>query len=159
MLSCVNSTSSNIFQEAINHCRWKKTLFTVLDKLDIKEFENKSFEEIIIIIFNLCIDLDGLGMLVIYDITSGICKYYGKNIDKVFIVGKGPKRAIKLLNIKKKLYKINDRIKIHYVDIDDIIEAFDKNGYELTENIRNTKITRNGDMVESFICVWQKTKK
>jgi hypothetical protein len=153
MSSC--SKGTNLFQEAIDHCRWKSVLYNTLKNIVIKDFQNKTFEDIIINVFNICVNIEGIGMLTIYDITSAICRYYKINIDKVFIIGNGPKRAIKLLNIKPKLYKIEDKIKINYVEIDDIINAFDKCNFELDENIRNCK---NGDTIESFICNWQKNK-
>lgn len=151
MKSC---NSTNIFQEAINHCRWKKVLCNVLEKINISDYENKSFEEIIVEIHNMCISVSGIGLLTVYDITSAICRYYEININKVYIIGAGPKRAVKLLNIKTKIHKINDKIKIHFVTVADIINAFDINCYELDENIRNSK---NGDVFESYICMWQKT--
>ena len=92
-------------------------------------------------------------MLAIYDITSAICRYYTKNIDKIYIIGNGPKRAVKILNIKTKKYKINDKIKLKYVEIIDLINAFDINNCLLDETIRNTK---NGDILETYICNWQK---
>jgi hypothetical protein len=153
MKSCNNST--NIFQEAIDHCRWKKVLNLVLEKINISDYENKTFEEIIFEIYNICDNVNGIGMLTIYDITSAICRYYTINIDKVYIIGNGPKRAVKLLDIKTKTHKINDKIKINFVDIIDVINAFDKNYYELHENIKNNK---NGDILETYICNWQKTK-
>ena len=157
MSSC--SKGNNIFYEAIAHCRWKGVLYNTLKDIDINlkngYFKNKTFEDIIIEIYNICINVKGLGMLTVYDITSAICRYYKINIDKVFIIGNGPKRAVELLNVKTKLYKIKNKITIHYVDINDIINAFDKNNLELNENIRNCK---NGDTFESFICNWQKTK-
>ena len=42
MKSCNHSI--NIFQEAINHCRWKKALHTILTKINIVNYENKTFE-------------------------------------------------------------------------------------------------------------------
>jgi hypothetical protein len=145
--------SIDIFQEAIDHCRWKKVLYLVLKKINILDYENKTFEEIIFEIYNICVHIKGIGMLTMYDITSSICRYYKINIDKVYIIGNGPKRAIKLLNIKTKTHKINNKIKIKFVDIIDVINAFDINGYALHETIRNTK---NGDTLETYICNWQK---
>ena len=153
MKSCNNST--NVFQEAINHCRWKKALRSVLKKINIVNYENKTFEEIIFEIYNICDNVKGVGMLTIYDITSAICTYYKINIDKVYIIGNGPKRAVKLLNIKIKKHKINDKINLNFVDIIDVINAFDINNYVLNENIRNSK---NRDILETYICNWQKTK-
>lgn len=153
MSACVNS--NNIFQEAISHCRWKHVLHNILQGIDISIYNNKTFEEIIIAIYNICKDVMGIGMLATYDITSAICRHYNINIDKVYIVGKGPKRAIKLLNVKTKIHKINDKIRIKYANITDIISAFDVNKFELNEQVRNSK---NGDIFESYICNWQKSR-
>lgn len=153
MKSCNHST--NIFQEAINHCRWKKVLHSILEKINIVNYENKTFEEIIFEIYNICDNVKGVGILTIYDITSAICMYYKININKVYIIGNGPKRAVKLLNIKPKKHKINDKINLNFVDVIDIINAFDINNYILNENIRNSK---NGDIFETYICNWQKNK-
>ena len=147
--------STNMFQEAIGHCRWKKALHSVLPKINIAHYENKTFEEIIVDVYNICDNVKGVGMLAIYDITSAICRYYNINIDKVYIIGNGPKRAVKLLNIKIKKHKINDKINLNFVDTMDVINAFDIFNYELNENIRNSK---NGDIFETYICNWQKTK-
>lgn len=145
----------NIFEEAINHCRWKKSLYLVLKEINICNYENKTFEEILLEIYNICDNIEGVGMLSIYDITAAICRYNKINIDKVYIIGKGPKRAIKILNIKIKKYKISNKINLNFVDIIDIINAFDINNYELNEYFRNTK---DGDILETYICNWQKTK-
>jgi hypothetical protein len=153
MKSC--NVSTNIFQEAIDHCRWKKVLHSFLKKINIFDYENKTFEEIIFEIYNICHNVKGIGMLTVYDITSAICRYYKINIDKVYIIGNGPKRAVKLLNIKTKKHKINDKIKLNFIEIVDVINVFDINSYVLDENIRNTK---NGDILETYICNWQKTK-
>lgn len=145
----------NIFEEAINHCRWKKSLYLVLKKINICNYENKTFEEILLEIYNISSNIKGVGMLSVYDITAAICRYYKINIDKVYIIGKGPKRAIKLLNIKLKKNKISNKINLNFVNIIDIINAFDNNNYELNKYFRNTN---NGDILETYICNWQKTK-
>lgn len=133
----------NIFQEAIDHCRWKKVLKLVLKDIDISKYANKTFEEIIIEIYNICEKISGIGMLSVYDITSGICKYYEKNIDKVYIIGNGPKRAVKLLNLKTKKHKIDDSIRLKFVEIWEVNDAL------------NLDCT-NGDILETYICNWQK---
>lgn len=145
----------NIFEEAINHCRWKKSLYLLLKKINICNYENKTFEEILLEIYNISSNIKGVGMLSVYDITAAICRYYKININKVYIIGKGPKRAIKLLNIKLKKYRISNKINLNFVNIIDIINAFDNNNYELNEYFRNTN---NGDILETYICNWQKTK-
>lgn len=89
MNNCTNS--KNIFQEAINHCRWKNVLCNVLKKINISNYKNKNFEEIIVDIYNICDNVEGVGMLAVYDITAGICRYHKINIDKVYIIGSGPR--------------------------------------------------------------------
>lgn len=144
-----------IFQEAIDHCRWKKVLYDLIEKINIDDYKGKRFEEIFIEIDEKIKPIRGLGTLTVYDLTSAICRHFEINIDKVYIIGKGPKRAIEILNIKTKKHKINDKIKLNYVDISDVINAFDNNNYVLDEKIRDSK---NGDIVETYICNWQKTK-
>lgn len=153
MASC--GMSKHVFQEAIDHCRWKGVLRNVLNNIIITDYKNKNFEEIMTDVYNICHNVSGIGMLTIYDITSSICRKYNVNIDKVYIIGNGPKRAIELLNIKTNTHKINDKIKLKFVYVDHVIDAFHSNGFELDENIRNCK---NGDVLETYICNWQKTK-
>ena len=114
-----------IFQEAIDHCRWKKVLRNnVLVKTEFQEhnlhqFTGKSFNEILLFVYNICDKVEGIGMLTIYDITSAICRYNKINIEKIYIIGKGPKRAIRLLDIKAKSQKI-ENITLNYVEIPEI---------------------------------------
>lgn len=142
-----------MFEEAYSHVRWKGALTEGLNKINTIDYQYCTFEDIIIKIYNIVKPIKGLGRLAVYDITSAICRTYNKNIEKVYIVGGGPKRAIKILGIIPKKHKIN-KITLSYVDIDDIISAFDIKSFELAEFIRNTK---NGDIVESYICNWQKS--
>lgn len=144
--------SMNLFQEAIDHCRWKTTLRSVLKDINITYYKNKTFEVILSEIYNICVDVKGIGILTIYDISMAICKYYNIIIDKVYIIGSGPKRAIKLLKIKPKTQKIN-KINLKYVDIKDVIIAFDSSKYELNEQLRNNT---DGDIFETYLCNWQK---
>ena len=150
---CNNTT--NIFQEAINHCRWKSTLHNILKNIEIQNYKNKSFDEIITEIYNMCENINGIGMLTIYDISSTLCRIHNININYVYIIGSGPKRAIQLLNIKTKTHKINNKIQLKYVNISDIITAFNDNKFNLDEKM---KTITNGDVFETFICIWQKTK-
>jgi hypothetical protein len=150
-----NTYLKNLFQEAINHCRHKTKLFQILNDINIKTYENKTFEEIIIDINNKCIHINGLGLLTIYDITIAICNYYKVIIDKVYIIGGGPKRAIKLLKIKTQKHIISNNLKINYSNIPTIINAFDENKFEIKDIIRYNK---NGDILETYICDWQKTQ-
>lgn len=149
-----DSTNDYMFHEAFDHCRHKTKLRNLLKDINIKDYKNKNYEEIIFMIHHICKNITQIGPLMVYDISVAICRYYGIIIDKVYIIGGGPKKAIKLLNINKKLHKINNKIKFHYITIEQLIRAFDNSIYLLDKKMRNN---RNGDEWESFICNWQKT--
>jgi hypothetical protein len=152
-------SSKNIYQEAIDHCRWKEALkkkvltLPEFQKNNLIYFSSMSFGDIFTFVYNKCKNIKGVGILSIYDITSTICRYININIDKVYIIGSGPRRAIKLLGVKPKLHKIAKNISLKYVEITEIVEAFHKNNYELDIKIKNSN---NGDHFESYICNWQK---
>lgn len=149
-----NRRTNNIFEEAIRHCRWKTVLQNdVLNKINISDYKNNSFEEIYVKIYSICDNVKGTGKLSAYDITSAICRFYKINIDKVYIIGNGPKRAIKLLQLNAKTQKMNNNIKLKYVEISDIINGFNSKEFYLDDAIKNEK---NGDIFESYICNWQK---
>jgi hypothetical protein len=156
-----NKSTKHIFQEAIDHCRWKDILKKQLssnkylqeDKL--YKYANNTFYEIFEFISNLFNNITGIGPLTQYDITAAICRYNNIVIDKVFIIGGGPKKTIKLFKDKHnytiKTYNIKvGNLNLKYTIIDEIIKAFKKYNYEIDF------ISNNGDDYESFICNWQK---
>jgi hypothetical protein len=71
----------------------------------------------------------------------------------VYIVGKGPQRAIKLLKLTTKTQKIDDT-PLKYIEICDLLKAFQEINHELPLELQNSI---NGDDYESYICNWQKT--
>jgi hypothetical protein len=149
-----------IFQEALDHCRWKTVLRNeVLAHPDLQEkklhqFIDNSFDEILLVVHAICDNVYGIGMLSVYDITSAICRYNKINIDNVYIIGGGPKRAIQLLGIKPKVHKIQ-HITLKYVEIIEIIKACNDKSYEIPLHVKQSM---NGDDFESYICNWQKDK-
>tara|TARA_B100001175_G_C19041220_1_gene417392 strand:- start:25 stop:474 length:450 start_codon:yes stop_codon:yes gene_type:complete len=146
--------TENIFQEAIGHCRWKKNLYPVLEKINISNYKNKSFNDIFIEIYNMTENVTGVGLLSTYDIVAAICRYHNIKIDKVFIIGGGPKRAIKLLGVSLSKYIMPNGVKLNYAEIVDIKNAFKKNKYKLDKHM---KYSRDGDEFESYLCNWQKS--
>ena len=147
-----------ISRSSRDHCRWKGVLRNKvliqneLQEQNLHQFACKRVDEILLCVYNICDTVKGIGMLTIYDITSAICRYNKIIIDKIYIIGKGPKRAISLLNIKAKTQKIG-RITLKYVEIPEILEAFNEKNYEMNSQIRNSN---NGDDFETYICNWQK---
>ena len=115
-----------IYDEALSHCRWKTVLKKNKHKIKLKNFKNKNFEEIIIKVYTIFKNIKGIGMLSMYDISAGICRHYNIKIDKVYIIGNGPKRAIKILNLKKKKHNIQKKFNLYYVEKKEINNAFKK---------------------------------
>ncbi len=134
---------TKLFHEAICHCRHKTILKTFLNEIDIHKYKNTSFEDIFLDVQNLNNTHGSIGSLTIYDIASDIFRYHGNMIDKVYIVGGGPKRAVKLLELKT---HINSVIGLKYVTIDDVVCKFNLNKID------------DGDLLETFLCIWQKSQ-
>lgn len=154
------SKTRYVFQEAVDHCRWKTILRNEvltnpeLGENDLQKYAGKTFDEIFVCVHNICDKVEGIGMLTVYDITAAICRSNKINIDKIYIIGKGPKRAIRLLDITPKIHKI-ENIQLKYVEIAEIVDAFSKKKYEINSQIKNSS---NGDEFETYICNWQKDK-
>jgi hypothetical protein len=159
-ISCLGS--SFIYREAIAHCRAKTILKDKLKRFpSIDFFRNKTFKEIFILVWNELYTKYKIGDLTIYDITSGICRYYNIPITMILLVGKGPKRAIKLLS---KMYKEKtllsiktiriDTHKLKYVDIVDLQNLCTK--LQLSSIPEWVYTTGDGDKLETWLCNWQK---
>lgn len=134
------------FQEALSHCRWTTVLKQFLQ--EEFEYEGKTFEYVFADIHRRCQRYRGLGILTVYDVTSAICKFHGIPIDRVYIIGGGPKRGVQLLNLPLKMQKI-DTIYLEYVDTKDVLDAFEK---------KSIHLDIHGDALESYLCNWQKSK-
>ena len=158
MDNLINTDSHNIYQEAIDHCRWKGILIRdvlsnpTLQERNLHLFLNNTFEEILSIIKDICNKVRGIGKLAMYDITSAICRYNKINITNVYIIGGGPKRSVKLLKLKTKTQKIGDML-LKYVEICDLLNAFQEINHKLPPILQNSI---NGDEYETYICNWQK---
>ncbi len=152
-----NHEKSLDLNETMQHSRRGAIVTRFIETMNISDYKDKTFEQIIIILLNKFDKINGLGRLTAYDISAAICKYYDIEITKVWIIGPGPRRAAKLLKLKLKSQKIcspDKNIILRYIDIKDVIESFDVNGYKFPSNLRNT----NGDLIESFICKWQSVR-
>ena len=144
----------DICDEAISHCRWKTVLKSVLEKeIHILVYKNKSFEEIFEDIHRICKNVKGIGMLSVYDIVSAICRFHSVVIEHVHIIGSGPVRAIKLLNLQAKKKKIGS-VLLQYVSREDVVNAFQRENHIMYAGMDTST---NGDDIESYICNWQKT--
>ena len=137
------------FAEALSHCRHASKMFTFLLTIQMGDFANKTTEQIFNDISRRVGEVSGLGRLAAYDITAAICREYSVPIEKVYLIGKGPVRASSLLGMNMKK---DTSLNSNYVDIQDVIQAFDRKGYKLEDEFRTTQ---DGDKVESYLCVWQ----
>ena len=138
-----------IFEEALSHSRRKSLLKTVINNIKLTDYNTLNFQQIYSSIYQKYKKDGDIGLLTIYDLTSGICRHFDIPITKVFIIGKGPQRAVKILNLKCKKI-IFDNITLKYVELSEI-----KNSIKLPDELKDTT---NGDLLESFICKWQKNK-
>ena len=138
-----------IFEEALGHSRRKTLLKTVINQINLDDYSNLNFQKIYSMIYQKYKQEGDIGLLTIYDISSGICRHFNIPISKVFIIGKGPQRAVKILKLKCKKLTF-DNITLKYIELDEI-----KNSIKLPDELKDTL---NGDLLESFICKWQKNK-
>ena len=155
--SSTKTTKKEFGIEALEHTRNPKDVKIVIKKIkqNLQEYKGKTFEDIFYTIYTTYKIHQKIGLLIIYDLSIAICYFHNIIIDKVYIIGNGPKRAIKLLNIKTKTHNTNN-IKLKYVYISDIINAFNRNNYEL--EVEGGKNNKNADVWESYLCNWQKTQ-
>ena len=131
-----------LFWEARCHCRHKTILDAFLNNLDLNNLKNKSFEQIFLELKNIPRNKGSIGNLTLYDIASDIVRHNGGEVKKVYIIGSGPKRAIKILGIKKQLDPVT---RLHFVSCEDVTRAC------------NLEQTTDGDLLETYICQWQKS--
>jgi predicted transcriptional regulator len=72
------------FEEGETSYRWKTVLWNVLTI-----YQNKTFEEVISIIYSICEVGKGIGMMTVYEIITETCKYYKINIENLYIIFNG----------------------------------------------------------------------
>ena len=158
-----HGSKRGVFQEAIDHSRRKNTLRNEILSLPefqedkLHQYSHMTFEEIFSSVYKIGKPVDGIGMLTIYDITAAICKYNNINIERVYIIGNGPKRAISLLGIEPQIQEIGDTF-VRYVEIPEILRtlrgcALREKNQALYESLRSSK---NGDDLENYLCIWQR---
>jgi len=148
----------SVFEEAFAHARWKKALREIMKRpefsdINLTQMGFSTFDEVIIFVYNHCKSVKGIGKLVAYDIAAAICKLNNIKIDKVYIIGNGPKRAVQLLGCKCSKHRVEKGLSLNYVSILDIrTSMFERFGIQLDFGNDND----DADIYESYICNWQK---
>ena len=135
-----------IFHEAISHSRKGTELKELLARefKDLRPYSGLYFYDIFQRVSTLCT----LGPLHVYDITAAICRCHRVHIDKIYIVGNGPKIAAGLLHLKTKA-DVKDK-RLRYIEMSDTIRALTKHNIPVLHST-------NGDDFESYLCKWQST--
>ncbi len=100
----------------------------------------KTFEEVYQEVNRIFTNIHGIGTLATYDTSAAICKKFNIPINRVYIIGGGPRRAVQLLDIPT---QIDTVLKIKYANREDVLKVFGK------DNMSN-------DDLESNLCNWQK---
>ena len=112
------------FREAIHHVRWKNTLRPHLEKIfnDLNNFSRcKTFEEVFKLIEKVFKPVYGIGKLSTYDTSAAICRHFDIPIKKVYIIGSGPREAIKKLNIR---CFYDQQLKVYYCTRNEVLSVF-----------------------------------
>ena len=84
MANSGNYQEATHFEEAETSYSWKTVLWNVLTI-----YQNKTFEEVISIIYSICEVGKGIGMMTVYEIITETCKYYKINIENLYIIFNG----------------------------------------------------------------------
>lgn len=147
---------ATIFYEALSHSRRKTILreqvLALPEVYEVQRYSKMTFDKIYTEIHRICEPINGIGKLAMYDITAAICRANNIIINRVYIIGGGPRRAIALLGIIPKIHKF-EQISLQYVQIHDIFSAFITHAYKIDSIVKQSM---NGDDWESYICKWQK---
>lgn len=142
-----------VFQEAIDHCRWKTILQRdVIPNILLPDFVGKTFQEILLAVWTICEPTKGVGMLTIYDLAAAIAKHHRTHIQHVYIIGGGPRRFVQLFGIKPSIEKIG-HLRMKYISIEQVKQAHIDHGHELETYLH---ACTDGDEYESYICNMQK---
>jgi hypothetical protein len=147
-----------LFKEALDHIRnrWKNSLKLYLQKIEIKDFDNMTFEGIYAKIRKDCDNIHGLGKLSAYDIASSIAREKNLTIPYVYLAGNGPRNAIKKLGVKIKYQKIIN-FRLPYVTINSVVDSLNEKQLDYDKEFVDEIISKNdGDSFESYLCIWQK---
>lgn len=149
-MSCCKRTRK--YKEGYDHCRWKTAFKKFVKNIKERDYIDFAFKDLFISLLKKSKKFYGVGLLSVYDVSADISRRLNIKIGKVFIIGDGPKRAVKLLNIK--LRKIHyGKILLRYTTKKDIITAFKKSRYNIDKNMLKN---RDCDDFESYLCNWQK---
>ena len=117
-MACTRGTG--LFAEALSHCRHGRRLRETITGLRVETYAGKSFEEVFGEVYTACrtpANKYGIGKLTVYDLAAAICRHHSIRIPHVYIIGGGPKRAVKLLGLETSIQHIGD-VSLHYVEFD-----------------------------------------
>jgi hypothetical protein len=98
----------------------------------------------------------GVGFLGCYDIAAGIMRHVKQErIERVYLVGKGPQRAIRKLQLNHwvEYERLNDSIKLPFIQLSIVARQLWRNRVSIPKSII---LFRDGDAMESFLCNWSK---
>lgn len=116
---------SDFFRECLYHGYHRQEIKVLLidiytKKDSFKELNNlDSFEKVYIFVNDNYRSKPRAGPLFIYDVTTQLCRYYSIPIDKVYIVGSGPRINCNKLNLT---LKYNPDISLQYVVVQELID-------------------------------------
>ena len=146
------------FSSAIAHSRRKTMLKELVKDIDFAAFTQTTFGEVYAEVDTRYGSTEGIGRLTVYDIAVAVCRNNGVPIQKVYLLGNGPRRAAKKLYLTPyhtKYETVKNGKRLPYIEVDEAIDALQVHGCKV--DIGNESPHFVGDAVESFLCNWQKT--
>lgn len=106
------------FKRAFDHCRSTRVLKDAIEKYIMPyQYHNQTFETIVVYVDSIFKNIKGLGLLTTVDVTKCICDAFNIEIDRIYLIGSGPKMTLKNLG-KEDLIKIHNigNLKLPYIE-------------------------------------------
>lgn len=79
-----------VFKKAFDHYN-----YILKDAIQRYSYNDYSFESIFVYVNSVFKNIKGLGILAIIDVTKCICNEFSINVDRIYLVGSGPKTSLK----------------------------------------------------------------
>jgi hypothetical protein len=141
------------FQKIEDNSKISKNINLYLSNIKIKKLKDKPFEYILEKILEKSEELKGYGVITCYLLASVIADNYNIKKSKIIIFHKKIWRALRILNIINiKKVKIQNII-FKFVELNDLINAFNSINLPYDKNIINENA--NIDTIEKYLFYWQ----
>jgi hypothetical protein len=146
---------NDFFRECLWHGRHRSEIKTLLQIIyacrDTYRLEHNltTFDQVYQFVSTQYGTKPRVGPLFKYDVTTQLCRYYGIIIDKVYIVGSGPKKNAFRLNLTLKTNPITD---LSYAEASEVINKLGVGYIDKAFGTLSDKFI--GDDLETILCAY-----